>query len=216
MADEQPAGRFKRFLEYLEPISKIVGGVSIPIAGLFVTLALHQQTESNQRAQLYANIMTGREKADSDVRAQMFSRLLDRYLVTAGGATLDGFRDRVMFLDLVQANFEEYFNARPLFTRLYEQLRDQEARSNTTDRPAWAGLKHQLFEIAKDTTSRQVALLVRSGHLTEDIVVPLAAANGAAASQPSVNRRIALYSTRGLSGLEDLFVPTEDESQDAG
>src|SRR5437879_11630065 len=90
MADEQPSGGFKRFLEYLETISKILGGVSIPIAGLFVTLALHQQTESNQRAQLYANIMTGREKADSDVRAQMFSRLLDRYLVTSGGVTSTG------------------------------------------------------------------------------------------------------------------------------
>src|SRR2546427_11130147 len=106
MADEQPSGGFKRFLEYLETISKILGGVSIPIAGLFVTLALHQQTESNQRAQLYANIMTGREKADSDVRAQMFSRLLDRYLVTDGGATLDGFRPRVMFRVRVPAVFD--------------------------------------------------------------------------------------------------------------
>src|SRR2546425_12485057 len=110
----------------------------------------------------------------------MFSRLLDRYLVTSGGATLDGFRDRVMFLDLVQANFEEYFNARPLFTRLYEQLRDQEARSNTTDRRAWAGLKDQLFEYAKDTTSRQVALPGRSGPLTQGIVGPRTAAHRAA------------------------------------
>jgi len=211
MADEQPSGGFKRFLEYLETISKILGGVSIPIAGLFVTLALHQQTESNQRAQLYANIMTGREKADSDVRAQMFSRLLDRYLVTSGGVTLDGFRDRVMFLDLVQANFEEYFNARPLFTRLYEQIRDQEERTRGADRQAWAGLKQQLFEIAKETTSRQVALLVRSGHLTEDIVVPVTKAGGAEASQPAVSQRIALYSTRGLTGLEGIFMPTEDE-----
>src|SRR5882672_3317719 len=210
MADEQPAGRFKRFLDYLEPISKIVGGVSIPIAGLFVTLALHQQTESNQRAQLYANIMTGREKADSDVRAQMFSRLLDRYLVTSGGVTLDGFRDRVMFLDLVQANFEEYFNARPLFTRLYEQVRDQERRTPGPERPAWTQLKQQLFEIAKDTTSRQVALLVRSGHLTEDIVVPMAPADNTTASQPSVSQRIALYPTRGLTGLNGLFVPADD------
>ena len=210
MADEQPSGRIKRFLDYLETISKILGGVSIPIAGLFVTLALHQQTESNQRAQLYANIMTGREKADSDVRAQMFSRLLDRYLVTSGGATLDGFRDRVMFLDLVQANFEEYFNARPLFTRLYEQIRDQERRTLGGDRPAWGALKQQLFEIARDTTSRQVALLVRSGHLTEDIVVPMTPADNATPSQPSVSQRIALYSTRGLTGLNGLFVPAED------
>src|SRR5438132_235998 len=110
MADEQPSGRIKRFLDYLETISKILGGVSIPIAGLFVTLALQQQ----------------------------------------------------------------------------------------------------LFEIARDTTSRQVALLVRSGHLTEDIVVPMTPADNATPSQPSVSQRIALYSTRGLTGLNGLFVPAED------
>lgn len=210
MPDGPPAGKIKRALEYLETVSKILGAVSIPIAGLFVTLALHQQTESNQRAQLYANIMTGREKADSDVRAQMFSRLLDRYLVSPG-ATLDGFRDRVMFLDLVQANFEEYFNSRPLFTRLYEQIRDHERRALGGDREAWAALKHNLFAIAKETTSRQVALLVRAGHLTEDIVVPMAVANGPESSQPPASRRVALYSTRGLTGLDSVFVPTEDD-----
>src|SRR5439155_25696036 len=79
------------------------------------------------------------------------------------------------------------------------------------DGQAWAGLKQQLCEIAKATTSRQVALLVRSGHLTEDIVVPVTKAGGAEASQPAVSQRIALYSTRGLTGLEGIFMPTEDE-----
>ena len=211
MADEPPTSKLKRFLDYVETVSKILGGLSIPLAGLFVTLALHQQTESNQRAQLYANIMTGREKADSDVRAQMFSHLLDRYLVSPGGATLEGFRDRVMFLDLVQANFEEYFNSRPLFIRLYQQIRDQEGRARGGDREGWSALKQQLFDIGQDTTSRQLVLLVRAGHLTENIVVPTTVANGPEPSQPPVSRRIALYPTGGLGGLDDIFVPSEND-----
>jgi len=219
-ATERPPGKFKQVLEYLETVSKIVGGVSIPILGLVVTWALHQQAETSQKAQLYANIMTGREKADSDVRAQMFSRLLDRYLVTPpdtqskgpaipskNGATLEQFRDRVMFLDLLRSNFEEYFNARALFARLYEQIREQEVRASGTEREGWTALKQQLIEIAKDTTSRQVALLVRAGHLTEDIVVPVAVAKD---SQPPASRRIALYPTRGLRGMENVFAPTEE------
>jgi len=212
MADERPAGKLKRCLDYLETVSKILGGVSIPIAGLFVTLALHQQTESNQRAQLYANIMTGREKADSEVRATMFSKLLDRYLVSQGGETLEGFRDRVMLLDLVQANFEEYFNSRPLFIRLYKQILVQEARARGDKKDEWSALKRQLFEIAQDTTSRQLVLLVRAGHLTENIVVATTAANGSDASEPPVSRRIALYPTRGLSGLDkNIFMPSEGD-----
>ena len=123
MADEKPT-KPRDWWDRLETISKILGGVSIPIVGLLLTYVLHLQTESSQKAQLYASITTGREKADSDVRSQMFSRLLDRYLVSPGGGkgTLEEFHDRVMFLDLLRANFEEYFNARPLFTRLYEQV----------------------------------------------------------------------------------------------
>src|SRR6266849_10327611 len=115
MADEKTAAPSRDFWDRIELISKVVGGVSIPIVGLLLTYVLHLQTESSQKAQLYASITTGREKADSDVRSQMFSRLLDRYLVSPGGkGTLEEFRDRVMFLDLLRANFEEYFNARPL------------------------------------------------------------------------------------------------------
>ena len=209
MADKDKDASSRDLWDRLELLSKVVGGVSIPIFGLILSYMLHAQTESSQKAQLYATITTSREKADSDVRSEMFSRLLDRYLGPSGGgqATLAEARDRVMFLDLLRANFEEYFNARPLFSRLYEQIRNKEAQVPPEERAAWTALRQRLVEIAKDTTSRQVARLVRSGHLTEDIVVPVF---GAASEQP-VSRRIALYPTRGLSGLADLFKLSEDE-----
>lgn len=209
MADKDKAAASRDLWDRLELLSKIVGGVSIPIFGLVLSYMLHAQTESSQKAQLYASITTSREKADSDVRSQTFSRLLDRYLGTSGSSqgTLAEARDRVMFLDLLRANFEEYFNARPLFSRQYEQIRDKEAQVSPEERVAWAALRQQLVEIAKDTTSRQVARLVRSGHLTEDIVVPV----GGGSSEQPVSRRIALYATRGLSGLGDLFKLSEDD-----
>jgi hypothetical protein len=209
MADKEKDTSSRDLWDRLELLSKVVGGVSIPIFGLILSYMLHAQTESSQKAQLYATITTSREKADSDVRSEMFSRLLDRYLGPSGSgqATLAEARDRVMFLDLLRANFEEYFNARPLFSRLYEQIRNKEAQVPPEERAAWTALRQRLVEIAKDTTSRQVARLVRSGHLTEDIVVPV----GGASSEQPVSRRIALYPTRGLSGLTDLFKLSEDE-----
>jgi len=203
MADEKPTAGSRDSWDRLEIISKIVGGVSLPLVGLLLTYVVHMQTESSQKAQLYASITTGREKADSDVRSLMFTRLLDRYLITSehGKGTMEEFRDRVMFLDLLRANFEEYFNARPMFTRLYEQIRDTGARAPEAEKSAWSALKKQLFEIAKDTASRQVARLVRAGHLTDGIVVPVG----------SGSLRIALYPMRGLSGLTDVFEPNEDD-----
>src|SRR5262249_54053264 len=141
----------------------------------------------------------------------MFSRLLDRYLVSSGTSqgTLEEFRDRVMFLDVLRANFEEYFNARPLFSRLHGQLRDKEAAAAPAERPAWSSLRRELVEIAKDMTSRQVMRLVRSGHLTEGIFVPVGGPEGSAVP---VSQRIALYSTRGLTGMEDIFFKPTDDS----
>ena len=207
---ENRAGKSRDWWERLEFISKIVGGVSVPIVGLALTYALQQQTQSSQQAQLYANITTGREKADSDVRSQMFSRLLDRYLLTRADRpeTIEDYRDRVMFLDLLRSNFEEYFNARPLFGRLHDQIRERETRAAGGERPAWAALKHQLVEVARDTTSRQIARLVRSGHLTEDIVVPVRVSLD---SEEPVSPRIALYPVRGLRGLNGIFKLSDDD-----
>jgi hypothetical protein len=210
MADADKPGRSRDLWDCLELLSKVVGGVSIPIFGLVLSYMLHAQTESSQKAQLYASITASREKADSDVRSQMFSRLLDRYLGASAGSqgTLAEARDRIMFLDLLRANFEEYFNARPLFSRLYEQIRSREGQVSPEERPAWSTLRRELVEIAKDTTSRQNARLVRSGHLTEDIVVPL---GGADAPEQPVSRRIALYPTRGLTGFGEIFTLSEDD-----
>jgi hypothetical protein len=104
---------------------------------------------------------------------------------------------------------EEYFNARPLVARLYDDIRAQQAQAQDKDKDAWIALKQKLVGIAKDTTSRQVMRLVRAGHLTTDIVVPMAVAN---ATQPPVSKRIALYQTHGLRGLNDTFVPSLDDS----
>lgn len=215
-----------------ETVSKIVGGVSIPVIGLILTFALHQQATNAQKGQLYASILTGREKADSDVRAQMFSHLLARFLKPPETQTdaLKDLQDRIMFLDLLRENFQEYFNAKPLFTRLYEEISEKERQATSRSAKAqWAGLKQQLIDIAQDMTSAQVASLARIGNLVEDIFVPLTGdidVQPEKAPRPQEQGgpldqtggvRIALYPTQGLNGLEEagIFNPTKDQPKSA-
>ena len=122
-------------LQKAESIAKIIGSVSIPVIGLIITMILSVQAEKNRQSQLFAEIMSRRESSDSDIRASMFSPLMENYLgslSSAGTITgnqkendLQALRKKVVFLKLLVNNFQECFNAKPLFEDLYEEMLDK-------------------------------------------------------------------------------------------
>jgi hypothetical protein len=202
----QDAKRPRDGWERLEVISKIVGGISIPVLGLLVTGTLQHQSENNRRAQLQANIIAEREKADSDVRAHMLDALLSRYLGGAKQPTdnIEDFRDRIMFLDLVMQNFQEYFNSKPLFKRLFEQVKrkQQEATEKSVDPKPWHDLAKELIDVARDATARQVASLEQlEASVAGDVAVPFS-------TGPQKLKRTPLYSTGGLESWEAYLIST--------
>lgn len=82
---------------------------------------------ADRQARLFAEIMSNRERADSEIRASMFTTLLENYLKDAFAAreqvqTIESLRQEVLLLDLVINNFQEYFDTKPLFEDLYARL----------------------------------------------------------------------------------------------
>lgn len=196
-----------------EVASKIIGGISIPIIGLLVSGMVQGQAEHNRKAQLHASILAEREKSDSDVRAKMFETLLRGYF---GEKTAEGgiaprdevrgnpeyYEKRIMFLDMVLQNFQENLNAKPLFTRLYREIKIIEGTQiSETGKQPWHDLANQLIEIAKETNSRQLMVLERMGTSTldDDIPVPLGDRS---------KKRVPLYSTHGLTGWAETLMET--------
>ncbi len=71
--------------------------------------------ERNRRAQLFAQMMSNRERADSEIRATMFRSLLDNYFELEKGKparSLAGIQREILLVNLLIKNFEEYFNTR--------------------------------------------------------------------------------------------------------
>jgi hypothetical protein len=210
----------KDIWDKLDVIGKLIAGIAVAGIGLWINNTIQTQAENNRKAQLYTTIISEREKADGEIRAEMFKSLLDLY--AKGGAKEEmekgeGFQDRIMLLNLLIKNFDEYFNARPLFERLYHQLKDSEANAHNngipdSDQTNWIVLKDTLQKIVQEVSYKQALLLARVGILQEEISVPVG----------GQTRFIPLYDIEGLEGLseKDFFlggkrlIGTDSEGKD--
>ncbi len=183
-------------LQKAESIAKIIGSVSIPVIGLIVTMVLSIQAEKNRQAQLFAEIMSRRESSDSEIRASMFSTLMKNYLGSLSSAgtaagnrnNLQALRKKVVFLKLLVNNFQEYFNAKPLFEDLYEEINAASQIDNLdkSGRDYLLALKEMLIKTAGSTAKKQEIMLAR-GSISHSFFLEKGAV-----------KCIALYDTKGL------------------
>lgn len=123
---------------------KAVTAIGALLAGVFIPVAINYNQEKNRETQLYVQTMTQREQSDSTLRSQMFNALITSYFGT------DVLRDpekQMTYLHLLTLNFQEFFDARPLFDDLNKRV-DPEQRA-------------RLLSIARSAADRQVNLLTK-------------------------------------------------------
>jgi hypothetical protein len=149
--------------------------------------------------------MSQRERSDSDIRASMFNSLMANYL---GSLSSDGgekhpiedYQRKIVFLNLLINNFQEYFNARPLFEDLYNQIsimsRTQDI--NGSEKERIDTMKGDLIDISRSAAKKQEAMLSWIGTSTD---VSIEKGNHAC---------ISLYDTSGLKMRNNGAIETFD------
>jgi hypothetical protein len=149
--------------ERLESLAKILAGFSAVISAVAIPLFLNSYTEKNRRSEMLMRTMTDREKSDTDIRQSMFQALVSGYLgsLKEDLAKTDeaSFRRRMMFLELLTVNFQEYFNTKPLFEDVYRGLQQNVLASSGDDRKKWEDLQDLLIKSSKNLIARQVTML---------------------------------------------------------
>jgi hypothetical protein len=147
-----------------ESFAKTLAGVCAAVGAIAIPWLLNHYTEESRKSQVYVQTMTEREKSDTSSRENMFKALLDGYLQTLKDdvkkENLESFRKRIVFLELFAVNFQELFNAKPLFEEVHEKL--VEHRNLVKDeqtRNAWMQLEKKITGIAKGVASRQATTL---------------------------------------------------------
>ena len=161
--DEKTAATKDRWDKW-ESFAKTAAGICAAFGAILIPVFINQYTEESRKSQVYIQMMSDREKSDTTIRENMFKVLLDKYFETLKvdmkKDDLESFRKRIVFLELLTLNFQEFFNAKPLFVEVYEKLvkhrnsvKDEQARN------AWMELEKKIMGVAKDTASRQATTL---------------------------------------------------------
>src|SRR5512135_3149636 len=96
----------------IDIITKIVTASGAIIAGIAIPVVINMNAEQNRKSQLYMQIMSQREQADSSLRERMFSALISSYFGNQISKDPD---KQLMYLHLLSLNFQEFFDAKPLF-----------------------------------------------------------------------------------------------------
>jgi hypothetical protein len=152
----------------MKPVGGLFTGIALAIVGFFTTNLLEeqqrQQTERLTREQavetnrrLYTEIMSSREKADTDLRKEMFNSIIKAFL-DPQKARLD---DKVLALELLAYNFHDVIDLSPLFKHVAQAISVSKL-DNKDD------LNSHLERVAGEVIDKQLASLADGG-----IAVPL-------------------------------------------
>lgn len=128
--------------DLIELMAKIVTAASALIAGIAIPVVLNYNEGKNRQSQLYVQIMSQREQSDSALRERMFNALISSYF---GKEVSTDPEKQIMFLNLLTLNFQEFFDAKPLFEDLDGKLTGESRR--------------KLQKIAREVADRQINML---------------------------------------------------------
>jgi hypothetical protein len=149
----------------LESIAKIVAGFSAAVSAILIPILINSYTEENRKAEMYVKMMTEREKSDTDIRQSIFQGLLAGFLDSMkeefSKIDNEAFRRRIMFLELIALNFQEYFNAKPLFEEVYAGLERKKAELKVSeeDKKKWENLEMEFIRFSRNIVSNQATML---------------------------------------------------------
>jgi hypothetical protein len=164
----------------LDVITKTLTAVGALFAGILIPVVINYNQEKNRETQLYIQIMTQREQSDSALRSQMFNSLIASYF---GQDILRDPEKQMMYLHLLTLNFQEFFDAGPLFEDLDKKVNEEQ--------------RERLISIARDTADRQVNLLIKPDH--DPVEMTLCPEDGESCS------RMETFSIRGKKGKSYPF-----------
>ncbi len=140
-------------LDYLDVIAKLL----IPAVGAFVAWAVSMSLEQDKivkaRYDLYTQLMTRREEAESSLRKDMFKTLIDSVLKNPQAPK--GIDEQLLDLELLAANFGDALNLKPLFVNIQQQILSTHGPLDDTK----GALLSRLWRVSSEITRKQMTSL---------------------------------------------------------
>ena len=129
---------------------QVVATLSIAIVGYVFTSNNEEQQKRDRTAMAAVQLMSERERSETDFRRNMFDPLIDKLL--SRGLSVG---DRFAVLKIFQHNFHDLFNGRALF----DVLREDAEREFMHNRDSLKDFLKKLTSLARDIRERQEQLI---------------------------------------------------------
>lgn len=159
MADQDPDSqpgkvRWARFSGLLRDLAT---PLTVAIVGLLASIYVNRQQslEANQRA--FAELISQRESADTNLRIEMFKTVLEGFLKQGTGNS----SEQILKLEILAYNFNESLDLGPLFQDVYRRIG---GNPNDPDHD-------RLTRVASDVVARQVESLTFEVGVAKDAPV---------------------------------------------
>ena len=144
----------------LQPIGGVLAALAISMIGILGNNLLTKRHEleairqrNDSRLRLYTELQSNREQADSQMRREMFSSVINTFLSNTN-TTVSGDRE-LLNLELLVYNFHETLNLKPLFLHLDRHFSVQPESSE--------GHLKRLRKLGRETAGRQARVLQTAG-----------------------------------------------------
>ncbi len=138
----------------LRPVGGLLTAGAVALVGFIGSSFLGEREMSSRNFQLYSQLMSQREGAESALRKDMFNSIISSFVgKEAPEALLD---EKLLNLELLAYNFHESLNLKPLFLHLRKQIRS----SRDPDREEYMA---RLRRVAREVAYRQTAVLKEAG-----------------------------------------------------
>jgi hypothetical protein len=151
MADRQRDGWDKAAI-ILQSLGGFVTAAVVAMLGIVGSSYLNEKQKIDTNVRLYTELMSKREDAESALRKDMFTSIIDTFLKPQA-PSLDV---RVLNLELLAYNFHESLNLKPLFSSIDQQIRD-----STDGRKQ--EYRERLNRVAREITRKQMVVLEGAG-----------------------------------------------------
>ncbi len=114
-----------------------------------------------------STLLSEREKADSQLRSEMFSKLVDPISGAQPGAEVSLEREQLL-AELLSLNFHEHIGMKPLLSHVDARLARESVGIDEAKADAARAARESFRSVARTVISRQTAMLTRSSDSTQD------------------------------------------------
>lgn len=149
--------------DVVDTLAKVAGAGAIVFAAIIANnyqVEMSEENIRNQNKQAAFTILSQREQAESQLRASMFSDLIDPIIGPRSGNEISAERERLM-VELLTLNFHEHFEFKPLLLYVDQRLASKNIEGMSKEEAIKE--RNSLRSVARRVIGRQIAVLIQEG-----------------------------------------------------